>query len=229
MRAPALLLGALLLLPGAAQAASDPLEGLNRRMHGFNAVAQAWVLAPAAEAWRAHVPEAARRGMGNAVATLGEPMTALSGLAAGEFGLAGNALARFGINATVGLAGWRDAAAGMGWKRRAMTPGEALCAWGVPSGPYLVLPLMGPTTLRDAGAGLAAGLALAQGLGAAPVAGWRGAEGFLEYERVHDELRRVEAQSLDPYAVVRSAVRQRMAAGGCAADRGAAAAEEEEE
>jgi phospholipid-binding lipoprotein MlaA len=208
----------LFAVPGVAAAAPDPLEPLNRRIHAFNAVAQARLLGPAAELWRKHVPAETRQGIGNAVGNLGEPVNALSGLAAGDAALAGHAAARFGINTTLGWGGWRDAATERGYPPRAMAPGEALCAHGVPSGPYLVLPLLGPTTLRDAGAAMAVGAALAQGVGAVPVAAWQGGDGFLTYERLHDELRRVEAEALDAYAVIRSAHAQRRAAR-CATDR----------
>jgi phospholipid-binding lipoprotein MlaA len=216
-----LLLVVAFLLPGAAQATPDPLEPVNRRIHAFNALAQAHALGPLADLWRAHVPPAARAGLGQAVGNLGEPMTALSGLAAGDLGLAGHALARFGINTTLGWGGWRDAAAEQGFPARGMTPGDAACAWGVPSGPFLVLPLLGPTSLRDASAGLAAGAVLAQGVGGAPVAGWQGADAFLLFERLQDPLRRLEAESLDAYAALRSAWQQRRALA-CATDRAAA-------
>jgi len=209
---PALLLLAPLFLPRVAAAAPDPLEGWNRRVHDFNALAQRHVLGPAAEAWRAHVPPPARHAIGGVLGTLGEPVAAASALAAGDLDGAWTATARFGINATLGWAGWRDAAAERGFARRAVTPGDAACAWGVPSGPYLVLPLLGPTTLRDATAGLALSSALAAGVGAAPVAAWQGGDAFLAYDRLHDELRRVEATSLDAYAVLRSAWLQRRAA-----------------
>lgn len=211
----------VLALAGPARAAPDPFEAVNRQVHGFNRLAQSWVFAPAVQAWRAHVPAGWRRGVANAVANLGEPVIAASGLAAGEARLAGHALLRFGVNSTLGLGGVRDAAAEMGWPRRIFTPGDAACAWGVPSGPFLVLPLLGPSSLRDAAAGLATNAALAQGLGLAPVAGWQGSDAFLLYERRHDDLRRLEREALDPYAVLRSVWAQRRAAR-CAADRAAA-------
>jgi phospholipid-binding lipoprotein MlaA len=203
MTARRLLLCAMLAWPSLAEAAPDPLEPVNRRIHAFNQLVQAYALAPLAALWREQVPEPARQGIGHAVANLGEPLTALSGLAAGEFGLAWHATARFGINATLGWGGWRDAAAERGWERRRMAPGEAACAWGVPSGPYLVLPLLGPSNLRDASARIAAGALFAQGVGVAP------------------ELERIARQSLDDYAVLRSVQRQQRAAR-CAADRTAA-------
>ncbi|WP_237217486.1 MlaA family lipoprotein, partial [Falsiroseomonas oryziterrae] len=164
----AALLLAPMFLPRAATAAPDPLEVWNRHVHGFNGLAQRHALGPAVEAWRAHVPPAARQGIGGVVGTLGEPVAALSALAAGDLDAAWIATARFGINATLGWAGWRDAATERGYARRMVTPGDAACAWGVPSGPYLVLPLLGPTSLRDATAALGLTAAMAASFGAAP-------------------------------------------------------------
>ena len=180
------LIALLALAPAVAEAAPDPWEGVNRRIHGFNALAQSYALAPAAAFWRAQVHAETRAGIGRVVANLGEPVTALSAVAAGDLSRAWSATARFGINATL--------------------------AWGVPSGPYLVLPLLGPTTLRDAGAALAANAALAQGLGTAPVASWQAGDAFLAYERAEPALTRLEADSLDSYAALRSAWLQRRAA-----------------
>jgi phospholipid-binding lipoprotein MlaA len=173
------------------------------------------------------VPADTRAGIGRAVTNLGEPLTALSGVAAGDLGVAGHALARFGINTTLGLGGWRDAAAARGWEARRMTPGDAACAWGLPSGPFVMLPLLGPSTLRDATAGLAGSVALAQGVGALPVAGMQASEAFLGYERVEPALRAMEAEALDPYAMLRSAWLQRRAAA-CPQDADARALAEQD-
>jgi phospholipid-binding lipoprotein MlaA len=215
---PALAVGMLLGWATPVRAAPDPLEPLNRQMHAMNAAAQARVLSPLAAAWRQHVAEETRRGLGAAVGNLGEPVSALGFLAAGETVTAWQAARRFGINTTQGWGGWRDVAAERGLVRQAITPGEALCARGVPSGPYLVLPLLGPSTLRDAAAGTAMAALLAKGFGAEAVAGLQGAEAFLAYDRVAAELDALEARSLDPYAVLRSAHAQRRALR-CAADR----------
>ncbi|PWS34081.1 hypothetical protein DFH01_27540 [Falsiroseomonas bella] len=228
MRALFLPLCATLLLPAAAQAAPDPWEGVNRRIHGFNALAQSYALAPAAALWRAQVSAETRAGVGRVLANLGEPVTALSAVAAGDLSRAWNAARRFGINATLGWGGWHDAAAERGLERQPLSPGDAACAWGLPSGPYLVLPLLGPSTLRDAGAALAANAALAQGLGAAPVAGWQAGDAFLAYERAEPALTRLEAESLDAYAALRSAWLQRRAAA-CPQDEAGVAAEDDAE
>ena len=220
---------AMLLLATAAppaQAADDPLEAVNRRVHGFNREVQARVLGPVAEFYRTVTPPGIRQGIGNALANLREPITAASALAAGDLGLARDAALRFGVNSTLGWAGVRDRAAELGYApRRAFTPADALCAWGVPSGPFLVLPLLGPSTLRDAGAMAATGVALSQGLGPDVTVAWSAADALHGYAELQPELDRIEAQSLDPYAVQRSAYLQRRAAL-CAVDRQQAEVEE---
>jgi phospholipid-binding lipoprotein MlaA len=201
-----------------AAAAADPLEAVNRRVHAFNQGVRAKVLGPLAELYLAATPAEVRRGIGNALANLNEPITALSGLAAGDVALATNAAARFGINSTLGLGGVQDRAAAMGYPRRAFGVADAACRWGVPSGPFVVLPLLGPSTLRDAGALAAAGAALSQALGPDVYLAWSGGDLFVGYAERHQDLARADAQSLDPYAVYRSAYLQQRAAR-CPIDR----------
>lgn len=221
------LAGALLLLAAPtppARAAADPLEAVNRRVHAFNQVVRARILAPAAELWLSAVPAGVRHGAARAVANLGEPLTATAALAAGEVGLAAHAAARFGINTTLGLGGIRDRAAALGYPRRAFGFADTACRWGLPSGPYLVLPVLGPSTLRDAGAQAVSAAALAQLLGSEALLAWSGSDAFLAYADLHPALERIEAESLDPYAVLRSAYLQRRAAA-CPVDRAMMAAE----
>lgn len=222
-------LGLFLMMTSApVQAAPDPLERVNRGIHAFNRVMQSWVLTPAAETYVAVVPPGVRRGVGNALANLGEPVSALSGLAAGELGIAANAMLRFGINSTLGLGGAQDAATGLGFPRRPFAMADALCGWGVPSGPFLVLPVLGPSTLRDAGATFATHAALAQALGPELVAGWRAGDLFAGYAEVHAELGAIEAAAIDSYALHRSAYLQRRAAA-CPTDRAALAEYDQED
>jgi phospholipid-binding lipoprotein MlaA len=101
---------------------------------------------------------------------------------------------------------------------RPFAPADALCAWGVPRGPFLVLPLLGPSTLRDAGAAAAAGAALSQAIGPDAWLAWSAGDALHAYAELHPELERIEAQSLDPYAVLRSAHLQRRAVA-CPGDR----------
>jgi phospholipid-binding lipoprotein MlaA len=212
---------AVLLTGATPAAAADPFEAANRRIHDFNRVVQQQLLSPAAAFYNAQVPADLRRRIGNAFANLGEPVTAASGLAVGDVGLAANALARFGINVTLGLGGMEDAAAPRGYPRRPFGPADAACAWGVPRGPYLVLPLAGPSTLRDAAAMLATSVALVQALGSEAVGAWQAGDAFVGYAAIHRDLDEFDAISLDGYAAQRSAHLQRRALA-CRIDRDAA-------
>ncbi|HYZ30848.1 MAG TPA: MlaA family lipoprotein [Crenalkalicoccus sp.] len=216
----AVALALCLALPGAGRAAAapDPLEPVNRRVHAFNELVRARVLHPLAALYRAQVPAELRQEVANAAANLREPITAASGLAAGELGIAANAVARFGINSTLGWGGLHDRAAELGFPRRPFGVADAVCAWGAPSGPFLVLPLLGPSTLRDAAATAAAGVALSQAIGPDAYLAWSGGDALVGYVEADPELARIAAESLDGYAVLRSAYLQRRAEA-CAVDR----------
>ena len=203
---------------GPAIAAADPLEPVNRRIHALNQQLQAWVLGPAAELWLSSTSPGFRAGVANALGNLGEPVSAVSSVAAGDLERAANAALRFGINTTLGIGGIEDAAAGLGFPRRPLAVADAVCGWGVPSGPFVVLPLLGPSTLRDAGATAVTGVALSQLVGPEAFLGWRAGDLFTGYAVVHHDLRRIEDEALDSYAVHRSAYLQRRAAA-CPADR----------
>lgn len=208
---PAFAAAGLLLAAPPALAAPDPLEGFNRRVHGFNLALRDRVLDPVVAAYVAHASPGFRAGLANAFANLREPVTAASGLLAGEFDLALNAAARFGINSSLGLGGVRDAAADRGFPRQDFTPADAVCRWGVPRGPFLMLPLIGPSTLRDAGALVGTGLALSATLGPELALSWRGGDALVAYAGIAEDLARTDARSLDSYAVYRSAYLQRRA------------------
>lgn len=201
-----------------ARAATDPLEGVNRGIHAFNRLAHAQVLGPAAALYHAHASPGFRQGLGNVLANLREPVAALSLLAAGETGPAGRAALRFGINTTLGWGGLHDRAAERGLAPRPFTLGDALCAWGVPRGPFLVLPLLGPSTLRDAAALAATGAALSQAIGPDALLAWSTGDALHQYAEAAPELDRLDAHALDSYAALRSAWLQRRARD-CATDR----------
>lgn len=194
-----------------ARAADDPFEAANRRIYDFNRVVQVRVLGPVAERYLSATTPRVRRSFLNVLANLREPITAVSSLVAGDFSLAANAAARFAINSTLGLAGIKDRATKMGYPRHAFSLADAACSWGVPSGPFIMLPLLGPSTVRDAGALAAQSAALDQTLGADAYLAWSGSDLFVDYAQIHRDLKRVDAASLDPYAVYRSAYLQRRA------------------
>jgi phospholipid-binding lipoprotein MlaA len=204
--------------PMSARATDGPFETVNRRIHCFNQGIRAKALAPLAEFYLSITSAEVRRGVTNVLANLREPITALSGLAAGDIGLAANAAARFGINSTLGLAGIHERAAAMGYPRHPFGVADAICRWGVPSGPFVVLPLLGPSTVRDAGALAATSTVLSQTLGSDVYLAWSGSDAFIDYVQLHPELESIDAVSLDAYAVYRSAYLQRRAAV-CPTDR----------
>lgn len=214
-----LVASALLIVaqPAAAQP-TDPFEAANRRIHAFNRNIHTKLLGPLSEFYLTTTSAELRRGVSNSLANLNEPVTALSGLVAGDVAVAANAAARFAINSTLGLGGVHDRAADLGYTRQTFAVADAVCRWGVPSGPFVVIPLLGPSTLRDASALVATSAALSQTLGADIYFAWSGTEALVDYAQLHRELARVDAQSLDAYAVYRSAFMQRRAAI-CAVDR----------
>lgn len=188
-------------------AAGDPLEPVNRAVHGFNSVMLDHVLLPAATLYRGTVPAVLRNGLSNMVANLREPMTAASSGLQGDFANAGVAAARFAINSTIGIAGVMDAAGAMGLVARPENLDQALCAHGVPEGPFLVLPLYGPTTLRDATARAAL---VAGGVSLVGDDAWVGvlAAGAVGALDTAPSLAAFDVTAVDAYAAQRSAYLQ---------------------
>ncbi len=127
----------------------DPWESFNRRMQAFNDGADRIVLKPLATGYRAVMPDPFERGVSNFFVNLGTPRVAINQLLQGKPKLAVADTGRFLINTTIGLGGILDAAGDMGLEAHDEDFGQTLAKWGVGSGPYLVLPIWGPSTLRD--------------------------------------------------------------------------------
>lgn len=126
----------------------DPFIRANRTVLELNLKTDRYVLKPAAEAY-AKLPRPVRRGVGNFFANLGEPTTVANDLLQGKLAAAGRDTGRFVINTLFGWFGAFDVAAALGLPKREEDFGQTLAVWGVPAGPYLVLPLLGPSNLRD--------------------------------------------------------------------------------
>lgn len=145
---------ATVLLAGCAAAgpddANDPLEGYNRAMFGINGMVDGVLLKPAAELYVRVLPAPLRRGVSNLLDNLGAPLDAANNLLQGKAARAGTSLGRFAVNSTLGLGGVFDVAEGFGWERAPEDFGQTLASWGMGEGPYLVLPLLGPSNPRDA-------------------------------------------------------------------------------
>jgi len=167
----ALALGLLLTGACASQPAGysegDPLEPLNRAIYSFNDFVDKVTLRPLALGYKEMMPQPVQEGVANFYSNLLEPANGINGLLQGKPTVAGNAAGRFVINTTVGILGIFDVAGNSnileplgvkGLRRQEEDFAQTLASWGIPSGPYLVLPFWGPSSLRDVG-GLAGDIA----------------------------------------------------------------------
>jgi phospholipid-binding lipoprotein MlaA len=141
--------GASPAAPSGAQKNRDPFEKVNRATYAFNDALDRMLARPAAKLYRRAVPEGGRVAISNFVSNLEYPTTVVNSALQGKFKEAGQGTARFLLNSTVGLAGLFDPATKLGLPRADEDFGQTLGRWGVPSGPYIVLPGFGPSTLRD--------------------------------------------------------------------------------
>jgi phospholipid-binding lipoprotein MlaA len=128
----------------------DPLEPLNRSMYALNDVVDRYTLKPIARGYKAVVPEFARRGVTNFSRNLATPRSALNNFLQGKPGPGFTDLGRFMINSTFGIAGLFDIATAEGIPEYDEDFGQTLAVWGIPEGPYLFIPILGPNTLLDA-------------------------------------------------------------------------------
>lgn len=128
---------------------NDPLEFVNRFTFAFNDMVDTLILQPAAATYRFLVPEPVQNGIRNVLRNLNGPVILANDLLQGEFDRAGDTFMRFLINSTIGLAGIFDVASDWGYEYHDEDFGQTLGSWGVGEGFYLVLPILGPSSLRD--------------------------------------------------------------------------------
>jgi phospholipid-binding lipoprotein MlaA len=151
-----ILLGLHALLVGCATVGAtdprDPWEGYNRQVWRFNEAIDQAVLQPVARGYQAAVPEVVRTGVGNFFGNISDVWSFVNNALQLKPRESVHTLARVGINTTVGLLGLVDVASRVDLPRYREDFGQTLGFWGLPSGPYLVLPLLGPSTLRDTAA-----------------------------------------------------------------------------
>jgi phospholipid-binding lipoprotein MlaA len=145
---------AVALLSGCASvpgptAPADPFESFNRASFQFNDTVDAAVLKPVAKGYAAVTPGFVRTGISNAFSNVGEVKTAVNNLLQGNPKKAASDTGRFLVNSVLGIFGLWDVATPMGLEKNEADFGQTLGKWGVEPGPYLVLPLMGPSTVRD--------------------------------------------------------------------------------
>ena len=129
---------------------TDPLEGLNRSVDGFNQAIDKAVIKPLAQGYDKITPPEIKIVIGNFFSNLDDVSVAVNNLLQGKPQAAGNDIARFALNTTIGIVGLVDVASELGFQKNDEDFGQTLGVWGFGSGPYLMLPLLGPSTLRDA-------------------------------------------------------------------------------
>jgi len=153
LRAAPLLLA--LVLAGCASAPGrttnkESFEGFNRGVYKFNDSLDRAALKPVAKGYRKVVPQFVRTGIGNVLSNLDTPGTFINQFLQGKFVLGLKDTGRFLINTTLGVGGIFDVATPLGLEKNDEDFGQTLAVWGVPSGPYVMLPLFGPSSMRDA-------------------------------------------------------------------------------
>jgi phospholipid-binding lipoprotein MlaA len=193
---------------------NDPIEPTNRVIYAVNNGIDTVVLRPAAQAYRFLVPEPVRGGVHNVLSNLGTPVQLSNDMLDGRPRRAGDTTMRFLINTTVGVLGIFDVANDWGYPNHDADFGMTMALWGLPEGPYLFLPVFGPSDPRDA-VGLGVNTAMDPftwvGQGAAVTAlNWSrfAMNGLDQRERHLDDIDSVKKTALDPYATFRSLYRQ---------------------
>jgi phospholipid-binding lipoprotein MlaA len=131
------------------QLSSDPFEGVNRTVYAFNDQADKLVLKPAAKAYNYVLPTPVQTGVSNFFGNLQEPLNVVNNLLQGKFHRALASTFRFTVNSTIGVLGIVDVAKALAVDPAREDFGQTMAAWGVGPGPYLMLPLLGPSNLRD--------------------------------------------------------------------------------
>jgi phospholipid-binding lipoprotein MlaA len=144
-----LMVGCASVPAGVQPSAQDPWEPLNRSVFEFNEGLDAYVLKPVVTGYRFILPEFVRDGIYNVFSNYKDIYTALNNLLQGKPSYAFNDLMRVVVNTTMGLGGLIDLATPGGLEKHNEDFGQTLGVWGVPSGPYVVLPFFGPSSVRD--------------------------------------------------------------------------------
>ena len=191
----------------------DPFEGINRAVFGFNNVADRVVLEPVAKGYK-KLPSPIQSGVGNFINNLKLPLAAFNQLLQGQGKNAFESTGRFLVNSTIGVFGLIDVADNIGLEQKEEDFGQTLATWGVGDGFYIVLPLFGPSNLRDT-AGMVLTMvtdpinAYATSQGEAWAIPMRTAANAIDQRsQIIDEVNALRDNSVDYYAAVRSSYYQ---------------------
>ena len=193
---------------------NDPYEPANRFSYRVSNTLDTYALKPAAQAYVYVLPNPVRGGIHNVLANLSSPVLFANDVIQTKPRRAGDTFMRFLINSSVGVLGIFDVASGWGYASHEADFGETLALWGLPAGPYLFLPLLGPSNPRDAtGYGVDSALDpffyVPRGYGLLTLNWARYGTGIVDgRSRVLGDLDSINKTALDPYATIRSLSRQ---------------------
>jgi len=194
---------------------NDPIEGFNRGVFAFNEFFLDYILDPLTQIYQTILPDPLEQAISNGLHNLKTPVILLHDILQGEWERASITSRRFLLNTTLGLGGLIDLADHAGMPRHKEDLGQTLAVWGMPEGPYLVIPLLGPSNPRDFLGGLVDGYI-------DPLSRWAdntnrdeinyvrlGLTAVNEYGAVRKELKEIKKTSIDYYAAIRSLYRQK--------------------
>lgn len=196
---------------------NDPLEPTNRVFYAVNNGIDTVILRPLAIAYRAVLPETIRSHTHNVLTNLGMPVQLFDDMLEARPRRAGDSLMRLLLNTTVGVGGVFDVATDLGYPDHDSDGGITLAMWGLPNGPYLFLPILGPSSPREAtGFGVDYAINPLSWIGKGTTVdalGYTklGLSAIDARAAVLDDLDKIKSQALDPYATIRSLYRQRRA------------------
>ncbi len=190
---------------------SDPLEKANRVVYGFNRILDKVLIKPATKGYMYIVPELARKGVHNVLTNLSEPVTLINSVFQGDVEHSFSTFWRFTINTTWGIGGIFDVAKDAGLTNRKEDFGQTAAVYGSDQGPYLMLPVFGPSNTRDA-LGMLVDLSIDPFnyiLSDEAIATRTVLSGLDTRESVMDLMDHIDRTSLDPYAAIRSLYTQK--------------------
>ena len=186
----------------------DPIEKVNRGITNFNLKLDKWTLRPIAIGYKKIMPRPGRIAVSNFFNNCVEPMHIINNLLQGKFARAGSEVGRFLGNSIIGIGGLIDWASHAGLEDHEEDFGQTLAVWGVPSGPYVVIPFLGPYTLRDGFEILDGPTNLIYWIGDTSTRNWTIALYFIDKRMRFLDVDKTLTESLDPYIFLRESYLQ---------------------
>lgn len=182
--------------------ADDPFEDINRATSSFNRFLREGLFDPLADGYQAVTPDPIEEAVSNVISNLSEPFTIGSSLLQGDTENAGRATSRLLINSTIGMGGIGDPATDLGVTENEEDLGQAAGAHGVPPGPHLVIPILGPSNTRDFSGDVLEALANPLSIP------YNAARGSVSYSDNQDTIQGINKSAVDPYVAEREMYEQ---------------------